>query len=104
MTRTQTSHRHERQRETLHRLLRDRGLHRYGLFFVTGEGTPLPDGLEATSGFVIDERGQVYSFWLGWDDDRQQAALTEWQPVEADPRWERSAEYRRARDRAATAA
>ena len=48
--------------DDLHRLIRDEGLRRYGLFFVTGEGKRLPDGWEDASGYVIDDRGRVFSF------------------------------------------
>lgn len=84
---------------TLPDLIRQRepGLDRYAFFFLTGEGQPLPSGGEETSGFLIDDRGRVFSFWLGWDPLQGQPALTEWRQVQPQVRWKRSAEYRRAR-------
>ena len=46
----------------IEQLVRQRGLRRFGLFFVTGEGKELPNGDEDQSGFAIDASGQVYSF------------------------------------------
>ena len=43
-------------------LLCRQNIRRYGLFGVTTEGRLLPDGSESASGFMIDERGRVFSF------------------------------------------
>jgi hypothetical protein len=83
--------------EVLHRLVRDRGLRRYGLFFVTQEGRRLPDGSEDASGYVLDESGRTFFFWLGWDAHHG-PTFTQWEQVEPEPAWMESAEYRRARD------
>src|SRR5215210_7633461 len=83
--------------DDLHRLIRDEGLRRYGLFFVTGEGKRLPDGSEDASGYVIDGHGNVFSFWLDWSPEHQAVAFSEWRQVEAEPDWSDSAEYREAR-------
>src|SRR5687768_9414594 len=62
-----------REEQALRRLIRERGLERYGLFFGTGEGSFLPDGTEAGSGYVVDERGRVFFWWTGWDAERRTA-------------------------------
>jgi hypothetical protein len=83
--------------EDLHRLIRSEGLKRYGTFFVTGEGKRLPDGSENGSGYVIDEQGRVFSFWLDWDHERQETVFTEWAEVHSESNWPESAEYQEAR-------
>lgn len=88
---------HPLRESVLHRLIRERGLERFELFFVTGEGRGLPGGLEETSGCVVDAEGRVFSFWMGWDPEQHRLALTEWEAEDPDPRWDRIAEYRRAR-------
>jgi len=81
-------------------LVRERGLRRFGLFFVTGEGTDLPNGDEEQSGYVIDGQAKIYSFWTGWDVARQEVAFTEWELVDEEPEWQGVGEYERARARA----
>jgi hypothetical protein len=88
------------QVDALTRLLRERGVDRYGLFLVSGEGRKLPDGGEATSGYVIDEAGRVYFFWMAWDTAVNRISLTRWQQVEPDPDWLEEPEYRLAREAA----
>lgn len=83
----------------LRQLVEGRGLGRYAFFFVTGEGDEFPDGTEESSGFVLNEDGRVFSFWLGWDAARGAPIFAEWEQVEAEAHWMRSAEYRRARER-----
>jgi hypothetical protein len=53
------------------RLLAERGLvpGEWWPFLVQGEGTSLPGGLEALSGFVLALDGRVYGWWLGWEPD-----------------------------------
>jgi hypothetical protein len=94
------------QRVLLDALIQQRGLKpgEYSLFFVTGEGEFLPGGapedpIEEVSGYVLSKQGRVFSFWLGWDPDKQEVTLTEWQEVLPEPHWLTSAEYRRARER-----
>lgn len=94
----------DREKDDLHRLIRDQGLKRYGVFFITGEGIRLPDGSEDASGYVIDDHGRVFSFWLDWDYDRQGVTFTEWEQVEPEPEWNEDAEYRQAREAAGLAA
>jgi hypothetical protein len=81
----------------LDRLLREKGLERYALFFMTGEGEMLPDGSEKLSGCVIDDRGSVHSFWLGWSAELGQPVLTAWDEERPEASWLQSAEYRSAR-------
>jgi hypothetical protein len=87
-----------RERAALDHLIEERVQHRYELFFVTGEGKALPDDLEETSGYVLDETGRVFSFWVDWDESRSAPTLTEWEQVEAEPHWTKDPEYRRARE------
>jgi len=87
----------------IERLVRERGLHHFGLFFVTGEGSDLPNGDEEKSGYVIDNHGQIYSFWTGWDATRNEVVFTEWERVDEEPEWRGIGEYDRARARAGLA-
>lgn len=79
-------------------LIGARRIGRHAFFFVTGEGDTMPNGVEEASGHVLDERGRVYAFWLGWDDRQGAPALTEWEEVAPEAGWAESAEYRRARE------
>ena len=81
----------------LRRLVEGQGLCHYAFFFVTGEGNELPNGLEETSGFVLNSDGTVYSFWTGWDASLGQATLAEWERVEPETDWIEEPEYCRAR-------
>ena len=71
----------------------------YALFFVSGEGHELPDGVEDASGYAIDSSGRVFSFWLGWDQTRGVTTVTEWDQVDPEPDWIDDPEYRRAREK-----
>src|SRR3954454_19443659 len=79
-------------------LLAERGAGRYALFLTQREGTILPVGLEAVSGFVLDDRGRVHGFWLAWDDARRALTLAPFRPA-PDPAREFAddAEYQAAR-------
>ena len=81
----------------IERLVRERGLHRFGFFFVTDEGDYLPNGDEEQSGYVIDDQGQAYSFWTGWDQVRQDVIFSEWEPVPTEAERDGVAEFERAR-------
>jgi hypothetical protein len=83
--------------QILEYLVKGRHLGRHAFFFVAGEGEIMPNGIEEASGHVVDEHGRVFAFWLGWDDQRQAPAFTEWEEVESEPTWLESAEYRHAR-------
>jgi len=82
---------------SIERLIRERGLRRFGTFFVTGEGEYLPNGDEETSGYAIDDQGQAYSFWTGWDEAQQGVVFSEWEPVDTESEWSGVAEFERAR-------
>lgn len=94
-----------RQARLLDELIQEHGLKpgRYALFFVTGEGRFHPpaaepeEAIEEASGYVLDDRGRVFAFWLGWDDRRGIPALTEWREEAPEPAWHDDEEYRRAR-------
>jgi hypothetical protein len=74
-----------------------RGLRRHAFFFVTDEGEVMPNGVEDASGYVIDEQGRIYAFWLGWNASEHVPTFTEWEEVAPEPAWAESAEYRQAR-------
>ena len=84
-------------RATLDALVRGRGLDRFAYFHVTGEGETFQNGMETTSGKVMDASGRVYRFWTAWDAERSTPTFRLWEPVESEPRWERSAADKRAR-------
>src|SRR6266496_3015131 len=84
-------------RAVLDGLVRGRGLERFAYFLVTGEGRFLPNGVEVTSGHVLDATGRVFRFWTSWDTDLNQASFRIWRPAAPNPRWSRSREYQRAR-------
>jgi len=86
-----------RLREVLDQLIREQGLLHYALFFVVGEGIALPDALEEVSGYLVNDQGEVYTFWMSWDDERQRPVFTTWERVEPNPGWDNSPEYHRAR-------
>ena len=86
------------QADMLRRLVEAGGLRDFAFFYVSGEGRMLPNGLEMTSGTVIDRTGAVYSFWTAWDDARGEPTLTRWRQLEPDPSWLEDPEYRDALD------
>lgn len=93
-----------RQSCLLNELIQGRGFRpgEYALFGVAGEGTFLPisrpgEEVEEASGLVIDRRGRVFAFWLGWDVERQEPALIDWKEIAPEPRWHTDAEYQNAR-------
>jgi hypothetical protein len=89
-----------REAQVLGRLLSAQGIDCYGLFFVSGEGDFFPNGVEETSAFVVDGMGRVYSFWTGWDDERQDVRFDEWASVSPEPDWLGDDEYIHACQRA----
>jgi hypothetical protein len=70
---------------------------------VTREGitppllTAQPTEFEETSGYVVDRRGRVFAFWLGWDESGGAQALTVWEEVTPEPTWVDEPEYTAAR-------
>lgn len=79
-------------------LLRQRGVGRHALFLTEREGTRLPNGLEAVSGFVLADDDSVHGFWLSWDPAAGAPTLAPFyavdRPAEA---FAADAEYRAAR-------
>jgi hypothetical protein len=86
-----------REAQVLARLIAAHGVRRYGVFFVTGEGHFFPNGVEESSGFVVDQHGQVYAFWTGWDSNRRDITFSQWEPVDAEADWLNDDEYKKAR-------
>jgi hypothetical protein len=78
-------------------LLAERGLTRYGLFAVTGEGKVTPDGYEETSGYALSRDGQAFFFWTGWDESAQRTTFDMWKPTELQDEWQDDEEYQAAR-------
>ncbi len=78
-------------------LLAERGLKRYGLFAVSGEGAVTPDGYEETSGYALSPDGQAFFFWSGWDETAQRTTFDMWKPTEPQAEWESDNEYQAAR-------
>jgi hypothetical protein len=85
------------RRVLLDQLLRQKGFTRFGLFAVTTEGKSLPDGSESASGLVVDAEGNVFSFWLDWDESQRRIALTDLDPVQPGADWASDEEYQAAR-------
>lgn len=80
------------------RLLRERGIGQHALFLTQQEGTVLPNGLEAVSGFVLEPSGRVHGFWLAWNEQRQAPTLAPFYLVEdATTAFAEDAEYHAAR-------
>ena len=86
------------ERQAIARLLGERGIGRHALFLTQREGTELPSGLEAVSGFALDEQGRVHGFWLAWDDARQMLTLAPFYRVDdAHSAFAEDVEYQAAR-------
>src|SRR4051812_34281368 len=81
----------------LTRLLGERIQGRHALFFTSDEGTLLPDGTEAMTGYVIDEQGAIHAFALGWDAQQGPPALTRGRCKDPEPFWDNVEESREAR-------
>ncbi|MCC6174595.1 MAG: hypothetical protein IT305_04750 [Chloroflexi bacterium] len=89
-----------REQAAMARLLDARGIGRHAFFLTAREGVILPDGLEALSGFVLDEDGRVFGFWLTWDEQRQSLTLAPFYEVpEPGEAFADDAEYHEARRR-----
>lgn len=87
-----------REGQQIARLLAERGIRRHALFLVQREGLTLPGGLEAISGFVVDDGGRVHGFWLAWDDRQEAHTLAPFYPVAEPERvFANDREYREAR-------
>jgi hypothetical protein len=62
-----------------------------------GHGTIFPDDTEEVSGTVLDERGELYTYWTGWDTRAGRLTLWIWRREEIDERVRQWGTYRRAR-------
>jgi len=85
----------------LRRLLRAHGIERFALFLVQQEGKALPGGVESLSGFVLTPSGEVYGFFLDWDQEAGQHVLAPWYRVVDTTQFADDPEYWRARQRLA---
>jgi hypothetical protein len=88
--------RRDAYRATLDALIRSKDVGRFAFFDTTIEGRIYPNGMDETSGSIVDERGRVFEFWTAWDAGRGAPAFKFWREV--DPAKESGAEYRRARE------
>ena len=77
-------------------LIRSKARGRFAYFDTTVEGRVYPNGMDETSGSIVDESGRVFEFWTAWDDQRGVPGLKFWREV--NPAEETSVEYRRARE------
>lgn len=84
--------------QMLRRLVGARIFGPYEFFFVSGEGEFFKNGVERSSGLVMNQHGQVWSFWTGWDDARDEVTLASWEAVPIEPDWSEDQEYREARE------
>lgn len=84
--------------EALGRLVEAKGIGQHAPFFVAGEGRTMPNGLEEASGYVIDARGRVFSFWTTWDAERGEPAFRYWDEVQPESDWLEDEDYRDALD------
>jgi hypothetical protein len=82
--------------DILEQLVQAQNVGRHAYFFVSGEGIEMPNGAEEESGYVLDEQGHIFSFWLGWDARRGKPVLETWERVEMEPHWLDEPEYRQA--------
>jgi hypothetical protein len=82
---------------TIRDLLRERGIIRFALFLTQQEGKQLPGGIESLSGFVLAGTGEVYGFWLDWDQETARYVLHPWYRVEDISPFADDPEYQRAR-------
>lgn len=85
--------------DTLDRLLHERRLDRYALFWETREGREMPNGEEEESGYVQATDGRVFFWWTGWDIEQHAPFLKYWDEATPEPSWADSDEYLRARER-----
>ena len=69
-------------------LLAERGLKRYGLFAVSGEGTVTRTAMKRPAATHCPiEIGQAL-FWTGWDEAAQRTTFDMWKPTEPQAKWE----------------
>jgi hypothetical protein len=85
--------------DSLERVFAARGLERFVLFGVTGEGREMPNGIEEASGYALTPDGRVHFFWTGWDAERGQEIIRTWEEATPDEAWDDDDEYLAARQR-----
>ena len=85
------------RRDRLLRLIGAKVPGRFATFGGSSEGLLMPDGTEEVSGFVVDEHGRVFFYWMDWDRRKKAPALGTWKQVEPEPHWAESREYQKAR-------
>ena len=85
-------------RAALDALIRSKGLGRFAFFGTTVEGRIYPNGMDETSGQVLDDRGRAFYFWTAWDTERGEPTFRIWEPVADLTSWVDSTSYRRARE------
>ncbi len=78
-------------------LMREQGLRRFVRFGSTVEGRFLPNGVDETSGYVLDDRGRVFFCWTGWDEETGRPIVTIWRRAEDETDWSADPAYQRAR-------
>ena len=83
--------------EIIRNLLAKRGITRYALFLTQYEGKALPGDVESISGFVLTSEGDVYGFWLDWDEEADRYVLDPWYAVGDPSEFSSDPEYLRAR-------
>ncbi len=83
--------------ERVNQILLKRGFDRFALFLLQQEGRQLPRGVEALSGFVLTSSGEVYGFWLDWDDRGRRFVLDPWYRVDDPSELADDPEYQMAR-------
>jgi hypothetical protein len=89
--------RRERLRAMLDGLMREQGLCRFVRFGSTVEGRFLPNGVDETSGYVLDEWERVFFYWTGWDEEAGRPIFTIWRRADDETNWLGDPAYQRAR-------
>ncbi len=60
----------EDTQDILKRLFQDKGIDKFALISIVGEGYYSPAGEESVSGEVLTSDGKIFSFWLEWDENK----------------------------------
>jgi hypothetical protein len=89
--------RYERSLAAASNLIAERVSGRFAILYDVEEGTSFPDGTVDVSGCALDERGDLYAFWVDWDAAAGRAVLGIWRQEEITARDHVSAEFRHAR-------
>ncbi len=83
--------------QILRRLLLQKGIDRFAPFLTQQEGRMLPGGIESVSGFVLTGEGELYGFWLDWDDREKGYVLEPWYRIEDPAEFAGDPDYQQAR-------